>query len=127
MLTGLYIARSALRKVSILPKRKRDTDAVEKALLRRALGYRAREIYLVPSESETSDLNSEVIHTETSEKIVKITEKDVAPNIQACLAWLKAYSPDIWGKTTSADEDSDVSMLYAALTNTQRLEIEDND
>ncbi|MDR0946174.1 MAG: hypothetical protein LBM87_00300 [Ruminococcus sp.] len=113
-----------------MPKRKRDTDAVEKALLRRALGYRAREIYLVPADSETSDSTSGLGCGETSEKVVKITEKDVAPSIQACIAWLKAYSPEIWGKTVSADEDSDVSMLYAALTNTSnalQFNIEEND
>jgi hypothetical protein len=99
--------------------RQKDTKAVEAALLKRAVGYRAREIYLAPADPEISADSSA---SDYSEKIVKITEKDVAPNIQACLAWLKAYSPDIWGKTASAEDDGDISMLFSALTGSSRTE-----
>lgn len=83
--------------------KKRQTDAVENALFRRALGYETEEATLLPDE-------------ETGERITKIVRKQVAPSIQAAIAWLKAYRPEIWGKSSAESDAEDVSELYSALT-----------
>jgi hypothetical protein len=84
--------------------KRKATDAVENAILRRALGYRVREVTISPDPDSDS-----------GEKIVKIVEKDVAPSIQAALCWLKAFRPEIWGKTSAGSDDSDAAELYKAL------------
>ncbi|MDR0943049.1 MAG: hypothetical protein LBM41_00765 [Ruminococcus sp.] len=86
--------------------KKKATDAVETAILRRALGYKVREMTIIPDGDPDSD---------SGEKITKIVEKDVAPSIQACLCWLKAYRPEIWGKAGAVNDDSDPAELYKAL------------
>jgi hypothetical protein len=84
--------------------KKKATDAVETAILRRALGYKVREMTISPDPESDS-----------GEKITKIVEKDVAPSIQACLCWLKAYRPEIWGKAGAVNDDTDPAELYKAL------------
>jgi hypothetical protein len=81
------------------------TDDVENALLRRALGYTAEETTLVPDE-------------ESGERIQKIVRKEVAPNIQAQIYYLKAYRPEIWAKTSPGgydDSEDGAAELYKAL------------
>jgi hypothetical protein len=84
--------------------KRKATDAVENAILRRALGYRVREVTISPDPDSDS-----------GEKIMKIVEKDVAPSIQAALCWLRAYRPEIWGKTGTTSDDTDAAELYKAL------------
>jgi uncharacterized membrane protein YdbT with pleckstrin-like domain len=99
--------------------RVRDTKAVEDALLRRAVGYTAREVYIAPVDG--GDMDS------PDEKIVKIVEKQVAPNIQAALAWLSVMKPDLWGKGRTAATDSDSALLYKALEGTTEGDSEGSD
>jgi hypothetical protein len=84
--------------------KKKATDAVETAILRRALGYRVRELTIAPDPDSDS-----------GEKISKIVEKDVAPSIQACLCWLRVFRPEIWGKAQAGTDGPDAAELYRAL------------
>lgn len=54
---------------------------VEDALLRRALGYKTVECKTSEKEKGTETVT---------------TEKDVAPDVRAALAWLKFRKPDEW-------------------------------
>jgi hypothetical protein len=85
-------------------KRVKQTDEVEAAIFRRAVGYRVREITLSP-DPETGDCS----------KPAKIVEKDVAPNVQAALMWLKTFRPEIWAKAAAGEEGEEAAELYKAL------------
>jgi hypothetical protein len=85
-------------------KRVKQTDEVEAAIFRRAVGYRVREITLSPDPD-----------TGGCSKPMKIVEKDVAPNVQAALVWLKTFRPEIWAKTAAAEADDAAAELYKAL------------
>jgi hypothetical protein len=83
-------------------KKKRLTDEVENALYRRAIGYIADEMTVTPDED--------------GERITKIVRKPVAPSIQAQILWLRAYRPEIWGKSgTAAESDESAAELFKAL------------
>jgi hypothetical protein len=88
-------------------KKKRQTDEVENALFRRAVGYTFDEATIQPDED--------------GERVTKIVRKAVAPCIQAQILWLRAYRPEIWGKS-SANENSDdeTAELYRALDRASR-------
>jgi hypothetical protein len=83
-------------------KKKRQTDEVEKALFARAVGYTVDEMTITPGED--------------GEKVAKIVRKPVAPSIQAQILWLRAYRPEIWGKSsTAAEADDSAAELFKAL------------
>lgn len=63
---------------------------VENALLKAALGYRAVETKTIISGSQNKSGNRVV-------KIEKV-EKEVGPNVTACLAWLNNKKPKEWHK-----------------------------
>ncbi|MDR0975080.1 MAG: hypothetical protein LBL80_05260 [Ruminococcus sp.] len=86
-------------------KRDKDTDSVEAAILRRALGYTIQEITLSP-DPDSGDCS----------KPAKIVQKDIAPNVQAALIWLKTFRPEIWAKSTPTDDTNDPTALYQALS-----------
>jgi hypothetical protein len=85
-------------------KRVKQTDEVEAALLKRALGYSVSEVTLSP-DPETGDCS----------RPAKVVKKDVAPNVQAALVWLKTFRPEIWAKTAAAEEGNEAAELYKAL------------
>jgi hypothetical protein len=83
-------------------RKKRQTDEVEKALFARAVGYTVDEMTITPGED--------------GEKVAKIVRKSVAPSIQAQILWLRAYRPEIWGKSgTAAEADDSAAELFRAL------------
>ncbi|MDR0932279.1 MAG: hypothetical protein LBM70_04575 [Victivallales bacterium] len=67
----------------------RPVDAVEKALLKRALGFTHQEIQ-----------TEEVFDKETGELLTtgkrKIVSKEVLPDVRALLFWLKNRRPNRW-------------------------------
>jgi hypothetical protein len=94
--------------------KKKLTDEVEQALLSRALGYSVDEVTLSPDE-------------EFGERIQKIVRKEVAPNIQAQIYWLKAYRPEIWARNGSAPgSDDDAAELYKALDRNSNITLSDD-
>jgi hypothetical protein len=88
----------------------RQTDRIEAALYKRARGYRVREITFSP-DPESGECC----------KTAKIVEKDVAPNVQAAMIWLKTFRPEIWAKTPLNDDDGSAAELYRALDNASVL------
>ncbi|MDR0904258.1 MAG: hypothetical protein LBM59_06460 [Ruminococcus sp.] len=85
-------------------KRDRQTDEVEAAILRRAVGYTVHEITLTENP-ETGECD----------RPAKVVKKDVAPNVQAALLWLKTFRPEIWAKQVGTDESEEAVALYKAL------------
>jgi hypothetical protein len=81
--------------------KKRQTETVENALFRRAIGYETEDVTL-----------------DESDQVVKTVRKQVAPCIQAALAWLRVYRPETWGKASAGDFNGsadDTATLYLAL------------
>ncbi|MDR0987643.1 MAG: hypothetical protein LBL98_08140 [Ruminococcus sp.] len=85
-------------------KRERLTDEVEAAILRRAVGYQVHEVTLT-SDPETGECN----------KPAKVVKKEVAPNVQAALVWLKTFRPEIWAKAAAGEGADEAAELYKAL------------
>lgn len=61
---------------------------VENALLKCALGYKTREVKTIISGKPDAKGNRSIKK--------EITEKDVAPNVTAIMAWLNNRKPDSW-------------------------------
>lgn len=61
---------------------------VENALLKAALGYKTKEIKVT--------LGKKIINGEVFEVLKETTEKEIAPNVTACLAWLNNRKFDQW-------------------------------
>ncbi len=74
-------------------------DAIERALLKRALGFRQQEIHT----EEMIDKNSgEVLETARRRSVTK----EVVPDVRALLFWLKNRRPERWRERREAEEKS---------------------
>ena len=74
-------------------------DEVERALLRRALGFRQEEIH---TEDLCDKKTGEVLESFRRRTVVK----DVAPDVRALLFWLKNRRPARWRERPDADGGS---------------------
>ena len=93
---------------------------VENALLKAALGYTTKEIKVTIGKQQKNG-KTFMITKET-------TEKEVAPNVTACLAWLNNRMPDRWKRNRDKevlvdDEDSNVQITIVRGANNK---LEDN-
>lgn len=80
---------------------------VENALLKSALGFKTKEI--------TVTIGRRQINGEWVDITKETKEKEIAPNVTACLAWLNNRKPDIWKRNRDKDieindEESDVKI-----------------
>ena len=74
-------------------------DAIEKALLKRALGFKQEEVHT----EEMIDKNSgEVLETARRRSVTK----EVVPDVRALLFWLKNRRPERWRERREAEEKS---------------------
>ncbi len=74
-------------------------DAIERALLKRALGFRQQEIHT----EEMIDKNSgEVLETARRRSVTK----EVVPDVRALLFWLKNRRPERWRERRETEEKS---------------------
>ncbi len=77
----------------------RPADAVEKALLKRALGFTHNEVQ-----------TEEVYDKETGEPLAtgkrKVVSKEVLPDVRALLFWLKNRRPNRWRDRIESPEDT---------------------
>ena len=74
-------------------------DAIERALLKRALGFRQQEVHT----EEMIDKNSgEVLETARRRSVTK----EVVPDVRALLFWLKNRRPERWRERREAEEKS---------------------
>ena len=72
-------------------------DAIERALLKRALGFHQQEIHT----EEMIDKNSgEVLETARRRSVTK----EVVPDVRALLFWLKNRRPERWRERRDAEE-----------------------
>ncbi len=72
-------------------------DAIERALLKRALGFRQQEVHT----EEMIDKNSgEVLETARRRSVTK----EVVPDVRALLFWLKNRRPERWRERREAEE-----------------------
>ena len=78
----------------------RPADAVEKALLKRALGFTHREVQTEELfDKETGELVS------TGKR--KIVSKEVLPDVRALLFWLKNRRPNRWKERVDSGENDE--------------------
>jgi len=80
---------------------------VENALLKAALGYKYKEIKVT--------VGKKLFNGETVELLKETTEKEMAPNVSACLAWLYNRQKDKWRKNGEKpmeldEENSNISI-----------------
>ena len=76
----------------------RPADAVEKALLKRALGFTHREVQTEELfDKETGELVS------TGKR--RVVSKEVLPDVRALLFWLKNRRPNRWTEKVEPHED----------------------
>ena len=74
-------------------------DAIERALRKRALGFRQQEVHT----EEMIDKNSgEVLETARRRSVTK----EVVPDVRALLFWLKNRRPERWRERREAEEKS---------------------
>lgn len=74
-------------------------DAIERALLKRALVFRQQEVHT----EEMIDKNSgEVLETARRRSVTK----EVVPDVRALLFWLKNRRPERWRERREAEEKS---------------------
>ncbi len=78
-----------MRKKKALPPDSRPEDAIEEALLKRALGFDQEELY---QESVIDRKTGEVLEAAKTRRVVKM----VPPDVRALLFWLKNRRPDRW-------------------------------
>lgn len=76
----------------------RPADAVEKALLKRALGFTHRE---VQTEEVFDKESGELLSTGKR----KVVSKEVLPDVRALLFWLKNRRPARWRERIEQRED----------------------
>ncbi len=93
-----------------LKKEKEIVDfEVENALLKRALGYKYKEI------TKESFLNPFTSNYEL--RVTKEVEKEVPPDVGAAMAWLKNRKPDQWrDKPQPKDEEDDSVVIVDELS-----------
>lgn len=82
---------------------------VENALLKRALGYRYKEI--------TKELTSNGI------EVTKIVEKEVQPDTTAQIFWLKNRKPAEWRDKQSVEVSGNINNPFEGLTKEQLLKL----
>lgn len=80
---------------------------VENALLKRALGYTAKEIKVV--------LGRQVKGGQTFQVTREVVEKEIAPDVTACAMWLNNRRPDKWKRNRDKiveleEEDSNLQI-----------------
>ncbi len=75
-------------------------DEVEKALLRRALGFRQEEIH---TEDVCDKKTGEVLDTFRRRTVTK----EIAPDVRALLFWLKNRCPGRWKDRLDSPEDTE--------------------
>ena len=74
-------------------------DAIERALLKRALGFRQQEVHT----EEMIDKNSgEVLETARRRSVTK----EVVPDVRALLFWLKNRRPERWRERIEPQESA---------------------
>ena len=74
-------------------------DAIERALLKRALGFHQQEIHT----EEMIDKNSgEVLETARRRSVIK----EVVPDVRALLFWLKNRRPERWRERIEPQESA---------------------
>ena len=93
-----------------LKKEKEIVDyEVENALLKRALGYKYKEV------TKESFLNPFTSNYEL--RVTKEVEKEVPPDVGAAMAWLKNRKPDQWrDKPQPKDEEDDSVVIVDELS-----------
>ena len=83
----------------VLDPDEKPLDAIERALLKRALGFRQQEVHT----EEMIDKNSgEVLETARRRSVTK----EVVPDVRALLFWLKNRRPERWRERREAEEKS---------------------
>ena len=93
-----------------LKKEKEIVDyEVENALLKRALGYKYKEV--------TKERILNPITSSYELRVTKEVEKEVAPDVGAAMAWLKNRKPDKWrDKPQLKDEEDDGVVIIDELS-----------
>ena len=80
------------------PAGEKPVDAVERALLRRALGFQQQELF---TEELYDKATGEVL--ETAKR--RVVTKEILPDVRALLFWLKNRCPESWrDRVENADE-----------------------
>jgi len=80
---------------------------VENALLKSALGFKTKEIKVT--------IGKKIFNGETVEMLKETTEREVAPNVQACLSWLNNRQFEKWKRNRDRamelnEEDNNISI-----------------
>jgi hypothetical protein len=84
-----------------------DTEKVENALLRRALGYTVDE-RRVEDITLKQKLGNKRVHVPATR--VTSTVKDVSPDTTACMFWLQNRQPDKWRNVRHVEARADVNV-----------------
>ena len=74
-------------------------DAIEKALLKRALGFKQEEVH---TEEMIDRESGKVLETAKRRKVTK----EIVPDVRALLFWLKNRRPERWRERREAEEKS---------------------
>lgn len=90
-----------------------DSEVVEQALLKRAVGYRYDEIKKEPvivnrGKVDGNDIEKDETVEEAVERslvITKVVTKEVAPDTVACIFWLKNRRPQDWADKQEHDHN----------------------
>lgn len=85
-------------KKSVPPDGEAPQDEVEKALLRRALGFRQEEIH---TEDVCDKKTGEVLEAVKRRTVIK----EIAPDVRALLFWLKNRRPARWKDRLPVEDD----------------------
>lgn len=94
---------------------------VENALLKRALGYKTKEIKVV--------LGRQVKNGQVFQLTKEVVEKEIAPDVTACAMWLNNRRPDKWKKNRDKSiemEEEDESIQITVVRGPKAEEQNDN-
>jgi hypothetical protein len=75
-----------------------DSSVVEKAFLKRCIGFRYTETTREPAAVQETDPGTGLITDKTRMVITKKVSKLVIPDVKACMDWLCNRQPDRWKK-----------------------------
>lgn len=86
---------------------------VENSLLKRALGYKVKEIKRTQLETkvEIKTINGVTTEIKTTPVKIEITEKEILPDVTACIFWLKNRKPDKWRDDPTKSKEGDTGSL----------------